>query len=219
MTSFFTHGFLVCLWENYQIFLVWAFFVHFNPQHGFVSPPSPAATGLALQKPRLLSAALALLRCQITPWTMPLTALLWDFLKVLPKPELTIPAETSRHWLQRDNYTLCRKHWWVNPRKRLPIQAVTSHIVDSFWMFWPAVTRDDCVVCCLARYSNFVSHFLPCNSSRFVFWFHLPGFMPSLQLLKPLTVLLLFSKRSSVPCLHDVIHKLWTHKPFLHPSR
>lgn len=34
-----------------------------------------------------------------------------------------------------------------------------SHIVDSFLMFWPAVTQDDYVVCCLATYSDFVLDF------------------------------------------------------------
>lgn len=78
-----------------------------------------------------------------------------DFLRVLPKPKYTIPAETSQHWQQQDNYTPYRKYWWVNPRKRLVFQAVWSHITGSFWTFWSAVTEDDCVVCCLARYSSF----------------------------------------------------------------
>lgn len=36
-----------------------------------------------------------------------------DFLKVLPQPKYTIPAEASQRWPQEGNYTPCRKSWWM----------------------------------------------------------------------------------------------------------
>lgn len=80
-----------------------------------------------------------------------------DFLKVLPQPKYTIPAEASEHWPQEDNYTPCRKSWWI-PLRWLS-QAVLSHSIESFLMFCPAGTRDDGLVCCLPTYSSFVLDF------------------------------------------------------------
>lgn len=67
-------------------------------------------------------------------------------------------------------------------------------------MFWPAVTQDDCVVCFLATYSDFVLDlFFRSITPRFVFWFHLLVIMPSFQILKPLMGLILFSKIIPTP--------------------
>lgn len=159
LISFCIHGFLLRLFlvgRCNSIFWLEFLLVYFCAPAQDHSPPSPAATGLVLEKAWLLLAELALLCCQIISAMMALLLLFYcDFLRVLPKPKYTIPAETSQHWQQQDNYTPYRKYWWVNPRKRLVFQAVWSHITGSFWTFWSAVTEDDCVVCCLAGYSNF----------------------------------------------------------------
>lgn len=116
---------------------------------------------------------------------------------MLPQPKYTIPAEASQHWPQEDNYTLCRKSWWI-PLRWLS-QAVLSNSVEFFVMFCPAGTQDDCLVCCLATYSSFVLHFFFQSLTPLSFWFHLLDFMPYFHILKPLMSLILFSKIIPTP--------------------
>jgi len=166
------------------------------------APPASTPTWVELYKAWLRSAVPALMYSQILTATVALSLLLCcDFLKALPRPEYTVPAETLQHWLQEGNYTPCRKHWWIPPRRRLLLRAVVSHIVDSFLMFWPAVTQDDCVVCCLATYSNFVLDFF-FQSRTPLGLFSDSTFLVSCHLSKSwnhLRALMLFSKMIPAP--------------------